>query len=1049
GTGNDIYILDVATDVISETSTVATEIDTVLSSVSYTLGANLENLTLTGTTTINGTGNTLNNFIIGNSADNSLDGGDGNDTLDGGGGNDTLIGGTGNDVYIVNSTTVVNETSTVATEIDTVLSSVTYTLGANLENLILTGTTAINGTGNTLNNYLTGNIGNNTLDGGDGNDTLDGGIGVDSLVGGTGNDVYIVDSTTDVVTETSTTATEIDTVLSSVTYTLSANVENLSLTGTTAINGTGNTLDNVITGNSAKNTLNGGAGNDTLNGGGTEITLLTDNFNTENGGSATSNYNNFVNWSVTDGAVDLFGPGFGDFLPGNGLYLDLDGSISNGGRLESKQTFSFSAGDVITLQFSLAGSQQGNTNSATVSLGSLFTETFTRSSDAPFATITRTINVTANSTGKLIFDQAGGDNEGLLLDNVSIKKINGDSLVGGTGNDFYIVNNALDIVSETSTVSTEIDTVQSSVNYTLTANVENLILVGSAINGTGNTLANQITGNSAANTLDGGAGNDTLDGGAGNDTLIGGTGADTLIGGLGNDTYTVDNSGDVVTETSTLATEIDTVQSSITYTLGDNLENLTLTGTANINGTGNTVNNVITGNDGNNTLNGGDGVDTLNGGAGNDTLNGGVGADSLIGGLGNDIYIVDNTGEKISETSTLATEIDTVQSSVTWTLGANVENLTLTGNDTINGTGNSLNNVIIGNGVANNLNGSSGNDSLDGGAGNDTLIGGDGNDTLLGGTGNDSLVGGTGNDIYVIDITTDLVSETSTTTTEIDTVLSSVTWTLGANLENLTLTGSSIINGTGNSLNNVIIGNGVANTLSGGAGNDSLDGGAGNDSLDGGAGNDILNGGVGNDTLIGGVGNDFYIVDSTTDVVTETSTTATEIDTVESSATYSLSANLENLTLTGISAINGTGNGLPNLIIGSAGDNILTGGAGIDTLIGGNGGDRLVGGEGNDILNLGLGDAVIDTVIYNPGDDSDTVNEFAFGSDKFAVVGLTSVDVVTSGADTQFRLGNGTAGDAGFGTGSLLFTITGVNTFNTGNIASSVDASNTANFFFS
>ena len=295
----------------------------------------------------------------------------------------------------------------------------------------------------------------------------------------------------------------------------------------------------------------------------------------------------------------------------------------------------------------------------------------------------------------------------------------------------------------------------------------------------------------------------------------------------------------------------------------------------------------------------------------------------------------------------------------------------------------------------------------------DTLIGGSGNDTLNGGTGNDSLVGGTGNDTYIVNEAGDIVSETSTTTTEIDTVQSSVTWTLGSNLENLTLTGSSVINGTGNSLNNIIIGNGVANTLSGSSGNDNLDGGAGNDSLDGGSGNDTLNGGVGNDTLVGGTGNDFYIVDSTSDVISETSTTATEIDTVESSVTWTLGANLENLILTGTTAIDGTGNGLNNVITGNAGDNILTGGAGNDTLIGGNGSDRLVGGEGNDILNLGLGDAVTDTLIYNPGDGTDTVNEFAFGSDKFAFIGLTSVDVVTSGADTQFRLGNGTAGDAG------------------------------------
>lgn len=276
-----------------------------------------------------------------------------------------------------------------------------------------------------------------------------------------------------------------------------------------------------------------------------------------------------------------------------------------------------------------------------------------------------------------------------------------------------------------------------------------------------------------------------------------------------------------------------------------------------------------------------------------------------------------------------------------------------------------------------------------------------------------------------------MVTETSTVATEIDTVQSSINYILGTNVENLTLTGTNPINGTGNTLHNYITGNSAVNILNGGTGHDTLDGG----------------GGV--DTLIGGAGNDLYIVDHTNDVINEATVTATEIDTVESSASYILTANLEHLTLTGIGAINATGNSLSNRITGNVGNNILTGGAGIDTLLGGNGGDRVVGGADNDILNLGLGDAVTDTVIYNPGDGSDTVNEFAFGSDKFAFVGLTSVDVVTSGADTQFRLGDGIDGNAGFGTGSLLFTITGVNGFNSGNIASSVDASNTATFFFS
>ena len=127
-------------------------------------------------------------------------------------------------------------------------SSITYALGADVENLLLTGTAAINATGNTLDNTLTGNTGNNVLSGGAGNDTLIGGTGNDTMIGGTGNDIYVVDAAATWPRRLVGEGT--DTVQSSVTYTLGANVENLSLTGTAAINATGNTLDNVLTGNS-------------------------------------------------------------------------------------------------------------------------------------------------------------------------------------------------------------------------------------------------------------------------------------------------------------------------------------------------------------------------------------------------------------------------------------------------------------------------------------------------------------------------------------------------------------------------------------------------------------------------------------------------------------------------------------------------------------------------------------------------------------------------------------------------------------------------------
>jgi Ca2+-binding RTX toxin-like protein len=214
------------------------------------------NLNLNGTsgndTLIGGAGNDTLNGLAGND---SLDGKAGQDILDGGLGIDTLIGGAGDDTYLIDSTTdTLTENANEGT--DSVASSVNYTLKNNLENLTLTGTSAIKGTGNTLNNLIIGNTAKNTLSGG---------IGIDTLIGGTGNDTYVIDTTTDILVENVNEGTDI--VSSNVTYTLGSNLENLTLTGTNTIDGMGNTLNNRITGNTANNTLSGGAGNDTLTGG--------------------------------------------------------------------------------------------------------------------------------------------------------------------------------------------------------------------------------------------------------------------------------------------------------------------------------------------------------------------------------------------------------------------------------------------------------------------------------------------------------------------------------------------------------------------------------------------------------------------------------------------------------------------------------------------------------------------------------------------------------------------------------------------------------------
>ncbi|MBB3983438.1 Ca2+-binding RTX toxin-like protein [Sphingobium fontiphilum] len=266
-----------------------------------------------------------------------------------------------------------------------------------------------------------------------------------------------------------------------------------------------------------------------------------------------------------------------------------------------------------------------------------------------------------------------------------------DTMIGGSGDDTYYVDDAGDVVTEAVDGGTDI-VLTELISYTLAANVESLF--GTAIG------SQTLTGNSLNN-------------------MLSASGSAAMAGGAGDDTYFVDGTGDTVTENSNEGTDL--VISSVSFTLGANVENLTLTGTANINGTGNTLSNVITGNSGNNVLTGGVAADTVYGGNGNDTLNGGANGDQLYGGAGNDIYYLDNTADLVFEVSGEGTS-DQVRTSISFVLGStHIEKLLLLGTAAINGTGNSLSNIIEGN---------SGNNVIDGVRGNDTLIGSGGADTF-------------------------------------------------------------------------------------------------------------------------------------------------------------------------------------------------------------------------------------------------------------------------------------------------------------------------------
>ncbi|WP_428667705.1 M10 family metallopeptidase C-terminal domain-containing protein [Reyranella sp.] len=377
-----------------------------------------------------------------------------------------------------------------------------------------------------------------------------------------------------------------------------------------------------------------------------------------------------------------------------------------------------------------------------------------------------TDTIYGNDANNTLYGNGGNDTiYGFLGDDTLDGGAGIDTMFGGAGNDTYYVDDAADTTVESKNAGT--DQVFSSVSYSLAGQyIENLTLTGSGnTNATGNSLANTLTGNS------------------GNNVLNGGTGADTMAGGAGDDTYYVNATSDSVIEAANSGTDL--VFSSVKYSLsGQHIENLTLTGSGNINGTGNSLANTLTGNSGNNVLNGGTGADTMAGGAGDDT------------------YVVDNAGDTVVEASGGGTDL--VQSSVSFSLsGQYIENLTLTGSGNINATGN---------GLANTLTGNSGKNVLDGGTGADTMAGGAGNDT------------------YYVNGAGDSVIEASGAGTDL--VFSSASYSLsGQYLENLTLIGSGNINGTGNSLANTLTGNSGNNALNGGAGADVLTGGSGDDTF--------------------------------------------------------------------------------------------------------------------------------------------------------------------------------------------------------------------------
>ncbi len=949
-----------------------------------TLAAEVENLIADGLseTAIEVTGNGSNNLIVGS---NNLDvgdylaGGAGNDTLDGRGGADVMIGGDGNDTYVVDNIgdSVMELTTDVASTADTVLSTVTYFIYRNIENLTLLGSGNISGSGNESNNVITGNGGSNGLFGNDGNDrlfglggndslygqvgddTLDGGAGNDTMYGGTGNDVYFVDSASDKVFEWDGQGT--DRVNAAVSYSLVGKgyVEVLAA----AAGSVGLTL----TGNGATNTIIGNAGDDVLNDDGRTAGAGT-NAVTLMGGLGNDTY---IVHNINDKVVETGGTDTLDDRITGAHSINLTSALLAG---VENVTVTTSVGVAVT-----------GTAGANVMKSGAGLDAFTGGGGNDFYVVQSgdtVVEGAAGGTDTILaedFDLTLGSGIGLQVESgylaalTATHTLTGDAnantlgddvrntsfaatLVGNNGNDIYELRAANTVVVEGSGAGSGIDIVHTYLApsvmlqgaFTLAANVEQLSVhaissgsyFASGSDGANVMLGVVETGVSATSVqfvFEGGGGADTLGGAAGSDFLSGGAGADvlrgfegnddltsgtydflnetyefdlttvdTLFGGKGDDFYAVRN-GDVVTEVagegydtislhlalSVMASTTVAGVQTYSYTLPGAVERLYFDSLIDNGSSGGATTRVIalTGsslsdrmtvnadvwNDGAGgglatavvRVDGGGGNDILEAFASSDVVSGGGGA-TLIGGLGDDVFLLSGDSVVAQEAAGGGTDAAylfegggaLVVDVVSYTLAANVENLFV---------GSEANLVQFSGDGGTYLAGT--HFVLTGNASANLIVGGGASDTLDGGAGADTLVGGAGDDTYLVDNANDRLIEDNVDGTAVagDTAI------VSAALYNMSINAWNVENATydnggtalddavnvrllGNNLNNILQGGENGCELNGVGGNDTLIGGGGDDTLFGGMGNDTLEGKAGEDQLYGGFGADHFIL---------------------------------------------------------------------------------------------------------------------------------------------------------------------------------------------
>ncbi|NBB47172.1 hypothetical protein GVN24_02675 [Rhizobium sp. CRIBSB] len=988
GAGNDIYVIGHAGVTVTEAADAGTdEVRTTLAT--YTLGANLENLTYTGGTTATLTGNSANNVISGGGGNQTMSGGAGDDQLLGGAGDDILIGGVGGDAldggagfdyasYAGSSAVTINLKTGVHTgeaANDTFVGIEGY-IGSTAADSFVSGseimifdgdggvdtvdyssstaavTVSLGAVGVTTTGAGGDAQGDRYLDiervvGSAFNDTLSSAVSGHTLVGGAGNDIYVVGHAGVTVTEAADAGTdEVRTTLT--TYTLGANLENLTYTGGTTATLTGNSANNVISGGGGNQTMSGGAGDDQLLGGAGDDILIGGVGGDALDGGAGFDYASYAGSSAV--TINLK-TGVHTGEAANDTFVGIEGYIG------STAADSFVSGSEVALFDGDGGvdtvDYSSSTAAVTVSLGAAGVTTTGAGGDAQgdrYLDIERVLGSAFNDTLS--------------------SAVSGHTLVGGAGNDIYVVGHAGVTVTEATDAGT--DEVRTTlVTYTLGANLENLTYTGTVnFQGNGNNLSNIITSQGGA---------DTLYGYQGNDTFIGGGGADAIFGGDGSDTSSYFNSNAAV------FVDLQALTATGGHAQGDvlnSIENLV----------GSAFNDSLVGDSGSNRLTGLNGTDIINGNGGNDWIDGGAGADIIDGGAG--IDTLSYSASSAAVTIDLATDVHT---------GGDAQG------DQI-----SLVEIIEGSSFA---------------------------DTFVGESGF-TLRGGLGDDTYVIDTDNVVIGENLNEGN--DTVRVSVaSYTLQDHIENVVFTGVGSFSIVGNSADNLLWGGGAADSLSGGAGNDTLVGGAGGDTLNGGVGidtadysgssaaisidlasgtgsggdaegdtfsgiekligttfDDVFVSGAAGNHFVGGSGNDIYLVNHA-DVIVEELASQGEDEIRTTLSTYSIAGNaaIERLRYTGTSDSSLTGN---------AGANVLIGGSGNDVLIGGAGADQLIGGAGSDSASYANAAAAVTLNFVTGIHTGDAAGDVFDGIEAFIGSNLNDTFFLSAGAE---RVNGGAGSD--------------------------------------